>query len=126
MLRREGEARRSAGQRRRAEDAAGTSQVRPDRAGPRAARPGGRARLGLARHAARRETVAAAALRDTAEHPRVFALRGRDPGTLASQLDVIAASAAVLSDAGFAGLARRLAVSAAQAKRSSGELPGAP
>ena len=55
------------------------------------------------------------ALRDTAEHPRVFALRGRDPGTLASQLDVIAASAAVLSDAGLDGLARQLAVSAVQA-----------
>ena len=55
------------------------------------------------------------ALRDTAEHPQVFALRGRDPGTLASQLDVIAASAAVLSDAGLGGLARQLAVSAVQA-----------
>ena len=68
----------------------------------------------LARHTALRGAVTVA-LRDTAEHPRVFALRGRDPGTLASQLDVIAASAAVLSDAGLGGLARQLAVSAAQA-----------
>ena len=115
VLRREGEARRWAGRRRRAEDAAGT---RPGTTGSGQAGSAGQAGAhepgALARHTARRETVTAA-LRDTAEHPRVFALRGRDPGTLASQLDVIAASAAVLSDAGFAGLARQLAVSAARA-----------
>src|SRR6266702_2539899 len=84
VLRREGEADRWAGRRRRAEEAAG-------------------------------QGVAGAVLPETAEHLRFFALRGGDPGTLAGQLDVIAASAAVLSDAGLDGLARQLAVSAAQA-----------
>ena len=48
----------------------------------------------------------------TAEHSRVFPLRGGDPGALANQLDVIAASAAVLSDAGLDGLARQLTIAA--------------
>ena len=55
------------------------------------------------------------AVREAGEHPRVFVLLGWDPGTLAGQLDVIAASAAVLSDAGLDGLARQLAAGALQA-----------
>ena len=51
--------------------------------------------------------------------PRVFVLRGADPGTLAGQLDVIAASAPALSDDGLEKLAGRLAVSALE----SGEQP---
>jgi hypothetical protein len=56
-----------------------------------------------------------AAVRESGERPRVFVLRGGDPGTLAGQLDAIAASAAVLSGDGLDGLARQLAVGALQA-----------
>ena len=47
--------------------------------------------------------------------PRLFVLRDGDPGTLADQLDVIAGSAAMLSDDGLDRLARELAIGAAQA-----------
>ena len=55
------------------------------------------------------------AVREGGEHPRVFVLRGGNPGRLAGQLDVIAASAAGLADAGLDRLARQLAVGALQA-----------
>jgi len=90
VLRREGEADRWAGRRRRV-----------DRAG--AQEPGT-----PGRHTAPGRPAAV----DAAEYPHVFALRGGDPGALAGQLDVIAASAAVLSYAGLDGLARQLAVGA--------------
>jgi hypothetical protein len=93
VLRREGEADRWTGRRRRA-----------DRAG--AHEPGG-----LGRHTVPRRPTAL----DTAEHRHVFVLRGGEPGALASQLDVIAASADVLSDAGLDGLARQLAIGALEA-----------
>jgi len=85
VLRREGEADRWAGRRRRAGEGAG----------PRPGVPGSAV--------------------DTAERRHVFVLRGGEPGALASQLDVIAASAAVLSDAGLDGLARQLAIGALEA-----------
>jgi enediyne polyketide synthase len=59
--------------------------------------------------------VRPAEVREEAGHPRVFVLRGGDPGTLAGQLDVIAASAPTLSDDGLENLARRLAVNALEA-----------
>ncbi len=93
VLRREGEADRWTGRRRRA-----------DRAG--AQEPGG-----PGRHTVPRRPTAV----DTAERRHVLVLRGGEPGALASQLDVIAASADVLSDAGLDGLARQLAIAALEA-----------
>ena len=114
VLRREGEADRWAGRRRRAEEAAGPRPGTPGPGQGGVAGQGGTQEPGApGRHTAR--GVDTVVVRDTAEQLRVFALRGGDPGTLAGQLDVIAASAAVLSDAGLDALARQLAVSAVQA-----------
>ena len=57
----------------------------------------------------------AAAVREGGGRARVFVLRGGDRGALAGQLDVIAASAAALTDDGLDGLARQLAADAVQA-----------
>jgi enediyne polyketide synthase len=54
-------------------------------------------------------------VREGGERARVFALCGGDPGTVAGQLDVIAASAAVLSGAGLDELASQLAAGALRA-----------
>ncbi len=59
--------------------------------------------------------VRASEVREEAGPPRVFVLRGGDPGTLAGQLDVIAASAPALPDDELEQLARRLAVTALEA-----------
>jgi hypothetical protein len=59
--------------------------------------------------------VRASAVREEAGRPRVFVLRGGDAGTLARQLDDIAASAPALSDDELETVARRLAVSALEA-----------
>ena len=97
VLRREAETDRWAGRRRRRAAEAGCGSGGPghgrggarDRAGWRSGRAaGGRA---------------------------LFVLRGGDRGALAGQLDVIAASAAALTDDGLDGLARQLAVGALQA-----------
>ena len=124
VLRREGETDRWARRRRRADEGAGTrpgvpGAPAPDQAGtPDQAGPQGQVgtqdqvsapeRVVAGRHTAPRRPAEVA----TAEHLRVFPLRGGDPGALADQLDVIAASAAVLSDTGLDGLARQLAIAA--------------
>ena len=62
------------------------------------------------------ERVAGLAVRERTGYPRVFVLRGGDPGTLAGQLDVIEASAVVLTDDGLEGLSRQLAADARQTR----------
>ena len=59
--------------------------------------------------------TAGLAVREGSGRARVFVLRSGDRGALAGQLDVIAASAAALTDDGLDGLARQLAVDALQA-----------
>ena len=111
VLRREAETDRWAGRRRRTDRAGDVDQAgAADRA--RGARGTGAA--GRGPDAGRRGPGVVAA-REGGGRARVFVLRGGDPGTLAGQLDVIAASAAALSDAGLDGLARQLAVGALQA-----------
>lgn len=126
VLRREAEGDRWAGRRRRAahagarETAAQEAVTREPAAVGRHTTARGATALGRAGQPqvpaseAREERprVRAAEVREEAGHPRVFVLRGGDPGTLAGQLDVIAASAPALSDDGLEDLARRLAVSA--------------
>ncbi len=71
-----------------------------------------------ARHApaeARHAPVSSPDVRERSGPPRVFVLRGGDAGTLAGQLDVIADSAAVLSEDGLEKLAWQLAASAQNA-----------
>ncbi|HEY2285804.1 MAG TPA: beta-ketoacyl synthase N-terminal-like domain-containing protein, partial [Streptosporangiaceae bacterium] len=101
VLRREGDGDRWAGRRRRAAHA-GTRE---------------RADRGAVVQEAEEEQrpVRASEVREEAGQPRVFVLRGGDPGTLAGQLDVIAASAPTLPDDGLEELARRLAVTALEA-----------
>jgi enediyne polyketide synthase len=122
VLRREGEGDRWAGRRRRAAHA-GTQETAAQEAVTQEAvtqEPATVGRHTTARSAAAlgragQPPVPAAAVREEAGHPRVFVLRGGNPGTLAGQLDVIAASAPALSDDGLEELARRLAVSALEA-----------
>src|SRR6266700_3615938 len=59
--------------------------------------------------------TAGLAVREGSGRARVFVLRSGDRGALAGQLDLIAASAAALTDDGLDGLARQLAVDALQA-----------
>jgi acyl transferase domain-containing protein len=115
VLRREAEGDRWAGRRRRSAHA-GTQEVAAQEHGaagkhtaPRgAAELGGTGQVGAA-DGAERGRVAVVETWERSARPRVFVLRGGDPGTLAGQLDVIAASAAVLSDDGLEALARQLA-----------------
>src|SRR6266536_1027918 len=93
VLRREAETDRWAGRRRAAERAEGAEVA----AGAEVRGTGG------------------LAVREGSGRARVFVLRSGDRGALAGQLDVIAASAAALTDDGLDGLARQLAVDALQA-----------
>ncbi len=114
VLRREGEGDRWAGRRRRAAHAGAEETTARE---PEAHEPAAVGRHTAARGSA--DLVPASKIREQAGLPRVFVLRGADPGTLAGQLDVIAASAPALSDDGLEKLAGRLAVSALE----SGEHP---
>ena len=105
VLRREAETDRWAGRRRRADRAAGAgagAEVRGT--GAQAGETGAEGR-----------GTGVVTVREGGGRPRVFVLRGGDRGTLAGQLDVIAASAAALPDDGLDGLARQLAAGALQA-----------
>jgi enediyne polyketide synthase len=106
VLRREGEGDRWAGRRRRAAHASGQEPAAQESAAQEPAVAG--------RHTAARGAAALGRtdVQEEAGPPRVFVLRGGDPGMLAGQLDIIADSAPTLSDDGLEKLARRLAVSA--------------
>ena len=95
VLRREAETDRWAGRRRRAAEVAAGAEVRGTDAEVRG--------------------TGGLAVREGGGRSRVFVLRGGDRGALAGQLDVIAASAAALTDDGLDGLARQLAAGALQA-----------
>ena len=95
VLRREAETDRWAGRRRRAAEVAAGAEVRGTDAEVRG--------------------TGGLAVREGGGRSRVFVLRGGDRGALAGQLDVIAASAAALTDDGLDGLARQLAADALQA-----------
>ncbi|HEY3650287.1 MAG TPA: acyltransferase domain-containing protein [Streptosporangiaceae bacterium] len=116
VLRREAETDRWAGRRRRADrpaEVAADAEVRDTGApvwgtGAPARETGGQVREAAA-------GVRGLTVREGGERARVFVLRGGDREALAGQLDVIAASAAVLADDGLDGLARQLAAGARQA-----------
>jgi enediyne polyketide synthase len=95
VLRREAETDRWAGRRRRAAEVAARAEVRGTDAEVRG--------------------TGGLAVREGGGRSRIFVLRGGDRGVLAGQLDVIAASAAALTDDGLDGLARQLAADALQA-----------
>jgi enediyne polyketide synthase len=95
VLRREAETDRWAGRRRRAAEVAAGAEVRGTDAEVRG--------------------TGGLAVREGGGRSRIFVLRGGDRGALAGQLDVIAASAAALTDDGLDGLARQLAADALQA-----------
>jgi enediyne polyketide synthase len=121
VLRREADGDRWAGRRRRAGQANVAEAAAPEHVAEAAAPEHGAAgkhtmaRGTTTRAEAEHARDASLEVRERTGPPRVFVLRGGNPGTLAGQLDVIAASAVMLSDDGLDGLARQLAAGALQA-----------
>jgi hypothetical protein len=124
VLRREAEGDRWAGRRRRAAQAGPQEGMAQEHgaAGKHTAPRGTAAPLagaGQERNpdpgGAGQKRVTGLEVRERTGYPRVFVLRGGDPGTLAGQLDVIEASAVVLTEDGLEGLSRQLAAGALQA-----------
>jgi enediyne polyketide synthase len=102
------------------QDSGGTGQERVPHPGETAQRPVSHpGRTGQERvpdpGGAGQKRVTGLEVRERTGYPRVFVLRGGDPGTLARQLDVIEASAVVLTEDGLEGLSRQLAAGALQA-----------
>jgi enediyne polyketide synthase len=113
ILRHEGETDRWAGRRRRAAAGTATPPAGLDPvAGSGPAAPG--------KHTTPARPTGPAQVAEPhggdADYANVFAFCGAEPGVLADRLDVIAASAAVLSDAELHELARQLALGAVRAK----------
>jgi hypothetical protein len=95
--------------------ASGTREEQSRVPAPQAEVPAPQAEVPAPRAEEEQRPVRTSEVREEAGQPRVFVLRGGDPGTLAGQLDVIAASAPTLSDDELEKLARRLAVTALEA-----------